>query len=182
MIHISIIIVNYNSQKDTLECLDSLSNIKSFGFKYSILIVDNASKEPLVLPKRFQLPNIEVIRSESNLGFTGGNNMGIHYCIEKYNSDFVLLLNNDTTVDPSFLKELVGHAEKYPKAGLISSKIYFTKGREYHLESYKKEELGKVFWYAGGSIDWDHLVAFHRGVDEVDRGHFDNQTKCDFAT
>lgn len=182
MIHISIVIVNYNSEGDTLECLDSLLKIKSPGFTYSINVVDNASKEPLVLPKKYQLPNIGVIRSESNLGFTGGNNMGIHYCVEKHNSDFVLLLNNDTTVDANFLAELVKHAEKNPIAGLISSKIYFSKGREFHIDNYDKKDLGKIIWYAGGSIDWNHLVAFHRGVDEVDKGHFDNQIESDFAT
>jgi len=132
VINISIVIVNYNSQQDTLECLNSLSQIKSTGFNHSILIVDNASKNPLILPKKFARLNAEVIRSESNLGFTGGNNMGIHYCVEKYNSDFILLLNNDTTVHPKFLKELLNHAEDHPKAGLISSKIYFSKGKEFH--------------------------------------------------
>ncbi|MCB9812876.1 MAG: glycosyltransferase family 2 protein [Pseudomonadales bacterium] len=182
MLHISIVIVNYNSQPDTLECLNSLSKVKSSGFKFSILIVDNGSKEAFVLPKKLKTNDIEVIRSESNLGYTGGNNMGIHYCVEKYNSDFVLLLNNDTIVDPKFLKALIDHAEKYPKAGLMSSKIYFAKGHEYFVDSYSQQELGNVLWYAGGSIDWDHLVAFHRGVDEVDRGHFDNQLESDFAT
>lgn len=180
--HISIILVNFNTDEYTIDCLDSLLKINSTGFKHSIIVVDNASTKPLVLPKRLVNSKIDLIRSESNLGFTGGNNMGIHYGIEKYNSDYVLLLNNDTTVDPNFLRELVYHAENNPKAGITTSKIYFTKGREFHINSYNKSELGKVFWYAGGSIDWDNLVAYHRGVDEVDRGHFDDQIECDFAT
>ncbi len=180
--HISIILVNYNTDEYTIDCLDSLLKINSTGFKHTIIVVDNASTKPFVLPKRLINSKIDLIRSESNLGFTGGNNMGIYYGIEKYNSDYVLLLNNDTTVDPNFLKELVDHAENNPKAGVTTSKIYFTKGREFHINSYNKSELGKVFWYAGGSIDWDNLVAYHRGVDEVDRGHFDDQIECDFAT
>lgn len=180
--HISIILVNYNTDEYTFDCLDSLLNLNTPGFRHSVIVVDNASTIPLVLPRRHKVPTIELIRSESNLGFTGGNNMGIHFSVEKYNSDYVLLLNNDTTVDPNFLKELVAHAEKHPKAGLTTSKIYFSKGREFHTDSYKKDELGKVLWYAGGSIDWDNLVAYHRGVDEVDRGQFDTQLECDFAT
>lgn len=180
--HISIILVNYNTDKYTIDCLDSLLEIKTPGFKHSIVVVDNASSVPMVLHRRHKVPTIELIRSESNLGFTGGNNMGIHYAVEKYNSDYVLLLNNDTTVGPNFLKELLLHAEKYPKAGLTTSKIYFSKGREFHSQSYKNDERGNVLWYAGGSIDWDNLVAFHRGVDEVDMGQFDNQLECDFAT
>ncbi len=182
MIHVSIILINYNTKDDTLECLKSLQNIKRSGFKYSIIIIDNASKEPFQLPKNLEESNIQILRSEANKGFTGGNNLGIYYAVEKFNSDYVLLLNNDTTVDEEFLKELVKTAESDPRIGMVASKIYFTKGREFHASSYIKDELGKILWYAGGSIDWNHLAAFHRGVDEVDRGQFDTQTESDFAT
>ncbi len=182
MIHVSIILVNYNSKEDTIECLKSLQNIKSTGFKHSIIVVDNASREALELPKSLQENQIQILRSESNKGFTGGNNLGIYYAVEKFNSDYVLLLNNDTTVDEEFLKELLKTAESDPRTGMVASKIYFSKGNEFHKESYDKSELGKVLWYAGGSIDWNHLAAFHRGVDEIDRGQFDEQTESDFAT
>ena len=182
MIYVSTILVNFNTTKDTLECLDSLQDIKTTGFKHNIIIVYNASKEPFVLPDNFSNSNIEVIRSESNKGFTGGNNMGIYYAVEHYNSDYVLLLNNDTTVDPNFLKEMVRMAEADSNIGMVGSKIYFTKGREFHAESYHKSELGNILWYAGGSIDWNHIAASHRGVDEVDLGQFENQTESDFVT
>ena len=48
--------------------------------------------------------------------------------------------------------------------------------------SYHAQDKGNVLWYAGGSIDWQNLAAFHRGVDELDRGHFDTQQESDFAT
>ena len=182
MIHVSTILINYNSKEDTLACLSSLSKIKTTGFKHTIIIVDNASKDVFQLPNRLKNSTTEIIRSESNIGFTGGNNMGIYYAIEKYNSDYVLLLNNDTTVDENFLKELVRTAEADSKIGMVGSKIFFSKGKEFHIDSYDKKDLGNVLWYAGGSIDWDHLAAFHRGVDEIDSGQFDNQTESDFVT
>lgn len=182
MLHISIVLINYNAQKDTVACLKSLRECRTANFKYSIVVVDNGSRESFKLPVSLLAPHIEVIRSESNLGFTGGNNMGIYYCIEKFNSDYVLLLNNDTFVDPDFLKELVKQAESNQKIGLLSSKIYFAQESVYHSASYSKDELGHILWYAGGSIDWNHLAAFHRGVDEVDRGQFDTQSESDFAT
>lgn len=182
MIHVSIILITYNSREDTIDCLRSLEKIKCSGFKCNIIVVDNASKDIFELPKDLQTDHIEVIRSETNKGFTGGNNLGVYYGVEKYNSDYVLLLNNDTTVDEEFLKELVRTAQSDPRIGMVGSKIYFSKGREFHNESYDKSELGTVLWYAGGSIDWNHLAAFHRGVDEVDRGQFDTQTESDFAT
>lgn len=182
MIHVSIILIDFNTHNDTIDCLQSLYKIKSSNFKFNLIVVDNASKEMLEIPKNLQTSNLEVIRSEANKGFTGGNNLGIYYAVEKYNSDYVLLLNNDTTVDEDFLNELIKMAESEPKIGMVASKIYFSKGKEFYPDSYEKSDLGNVLWYAGGSIDWNHLAAFHRGVDEIDRGQFDKQSESEFAT
>lgn len=186
--HTSIIIVHYNTDHDTDECLLSLDEIKTGGKKVAVIVVDNGSQEPYSLPKEVanRAPQAQrqfiVVRSESNLGFTGGNNLGIHFAIEKYNSDAILLLNSDTTVDKDVLVSLQEFSDEHPTVGIVSPKIYFSPGREYHSTQYTNEDFGKVIWYAGGSIDWQHLISFHRGVDEVDRGHFDNQFHSDFAT
>jgi GT2 family glycosyltransferase len=184
MDHISIIIVNYNGDKDTHGCLKSLDKVEETrDFKFNVIVVDNASQEPFTLTTHEKKQEVALLRVDSNLGFTGGNNLGIKHARDKFNSDFFLLLNNDTTVDPGFLKNLYKCAKSNPKAGLINSKVYFTKGNEFHKKSYKKNELGNVLWFGGGSIDWRNLVAFHRGIDEVDRGQFDDQTEGqDFAT
>ncbi len=181
MDHLSVVVVHYNTEPDTLECLKSLSKIQTRGFKHSVVIVDNGSRDVFTLPKAFSEFPFEVIRSESNLGFTGGNNLGITHALQKDHSDFLVLLNSDTTVDPDFLSSLYHCAKQNAKFGLIGSKIYFYPGREFH-DTYSAKDRGKVLWYAGGSIDWPNLVAFHRGVDEVDRGHFDHQLTSDFAT
>lgn len=182
MDHISLIIVHYNTDRDTIECLDSLSAVTSNQFDLDIVIVDNGSKEPLVLPAKHQRKHISVIRSESNLGFTGGNNLGIRSAIDAFNSDYVLLINSDTYVDPTFLEHLYQQAINNPTVGLLNPKIYFAKGYEFHTDSYTPSEKGKVLWFAGGTTDWNDVASFHRGVDEVDRGHFDFQTQTDFAT
>lgn len=184
MDHISVIIVNFNGDKDTHECIASLAKSElNREFKFNVVVVDNASKEPFKLSSSEQKMEVELLRSDSNLGFTGGNNLGITQARDKFNSDFFLLLNNDTVVDPEFIKNLHKCARNHPRAGLVNPKIYFTPGKEFHLSSYTKEERGQVIWFAGGSIDWRNLVAFHRGVDEVDRGQFDYQVDAqDFAT
>lgn len=181
MDHISIVIVNYNSERDTLDCLRSLQDIKVKDVEYQILIVDNGSKEPLEIPKDLNL-KVELVRSESNLGFTGGNNLGIRYALDNYNSDFILMLNNDTYIDAHFLQKLYEAALEHPEQGLICPKIYFARGNEFHKASYKPQDKGNVLWYGGGSIDWPNVLCFHRGVDEIDRGHLDRQTTSDFAT
>lgn len=181
MENISIIVVDYNSHKDTLECLESLKKIKKSKYKCSIIVVDNGSIKPLELPTRLKEKHVDLLRSESNLGFTGGNNLGIKHAIEDRNADYVLLLNNDTTVHPDFLKAMMSCLQSEVNIGAVGAKIYFSKGREFH-KGYSADQKGRVLWYAGGSLDWQHLVAFHRGVDEVDRGQFDQQSQTDFIT
>jgi GT2 family glycosyltransferase len=182
--HISIIIVNYNTPQETKDCLRSLDDLEVWGFDYQIIVVDNGSKEPLKLSTNFlrHHSHIELITSASNLGFTGGNNLGIKHAANHYDSDYFLLLNSDTVVTKDFLKEMYLMAKNDPKIGLMSPKIYFYKGYEYHAASYSPEQLGKVIWYAGGKVDWLNLISFHLGVDEVDRGHFDEPHQTDFAT
>ena len=179
---ISIVIVNYNTAQETRECLDSLQQIRADDFVYNVIVVDNGSQEDLRLPKRLQDDRTEVIRTQANLGFTGGNNLGMSHAVKEYHPDYFLLLNSDTTVDPDFLHHLYQTLANNQQAAIASSKIYFSPGREFHSDSYNQSDLGKVLWYAGGSIDWQNLVAFHRGVDEIDRGQFDHQQQSDFAT
>lgn len=181
--NIAIVVVHYQTDADTVECLRSLRKARHPGLSVQTVVVDNGSPKRLKLPQDFRRArNFELIRSNSNLGFTGGNNLGIHYAIEKYNSEYILLLNNDTLVKPDFLEKLYQFFQDYPEAGLASPKIYFAPGYEFHKNSYSRAQRGRVLWYAGGSLDWQHLVLFHRGVDELDRQHFDHQTTSDFAT
>jgi GT2 family glycosyltransferase len=183
MEHVSTIIVNYNTPKETELAIRSAVEAKAEGFNHQIIVVDNGSKEPFKLSKELKrAKNLELIRSEANLGFTGGNNLGMSHAVKEYQTDYFFLLNSDAEVEKNGIQALYDAISDDPKAGVAVSKIYFTKGLEFHRKSYKRSEKGKVLWYAGGSIDWPNLAAFHRGVDEVDRGQFDHQQTCDFAT
>jgi hypothetical protein len=181
MDHITIILVHYNAEKETKECLESLKTLKHNGFDYSVLVIDNASKEPFSLTKKLRSKRFEVVRSEANLGFTGGNNLGIWYANQHQNPDYFLLLNNDTVVAPDFLQHLYDYLKGHVQVGIVTPKIYFAKGHEFH-DSYTPQEKGSVIWFAGGVIDWNNLDAFHIGVDEVDRGQFDRVTSSDFIS
>jgi GT2 family glycosyltransferase len=94
----------------------------------------------------------------------------------------MLIINNDTIVEPGLLIQLWEVLDSNPKIGLTAPKIYFAKGHEFHKERYPKEDLGKVFWYAGGYIDWANVKSIHRGVDEVDHGQYDKREKVGFAS
>lgn len=182
--HISIITVNYNTPEDTKATVQSLSEINHSGFDYRVIVVDNGSKEILNFSNMFlkKNPKVDLLRSESNLGFSGGNNLGIQHAIDHYDSDYYLLLNSDTVVDKDFLQALYDMMKKDPKIGLVSSKIYFHKGYEYFENSYKESEKHHVLWYVGGKVDWTNLLSYHIGIDEVDRGHFDTARETDYAT
>lgn len=177
---VSVVIINYNGQEDTNECLKSLENVESLSFELSIIVIDNASKKPFAIEKSLKR-NIEVLYSKENLGFSGGNNLGIKHSL-KNGAEYIVLLNNDTLVEKLFINILVEEAQKHPNIGIVVPKIYFAKGYEFHKDKYAEKEKGRVIWYAGGIMDWTHLIGSHKGVDQVDVGQFDKEEETDFAT
>lgn len=180
---VSIVILTWNGLKDTLEVLKNIEGLKTQNVKVETIVVDNGSADNTSeVLKNFKLKNsdFKLIRNKENLGFAGGNNIGIKSAL-KGRADYILLLNNDVILHPSLLTKLVGKAQSDSTIGLISPKMYFAPGYEFHKDRYKKEERGKVFWYAGGVLDWNNVYASHRGVDEVDHGQYEKQINTDFA-
>jgi len=182
MKHVFVSIINFNGADNTLECLSSLDKMNSRNFKISVVVVDNASREKFkVQSSKFKVLELKTIRSEKNLGFSGGQNVGIRYALEN-GADYVLILNNDTIVDKNLMEELLNAAQKDKDIGIVVPKIYFASYFEFHKDRYSKNDLGKVFWYAGGEMDWKNVIGFHRGVDKVDSGQYDRIEKTDFAS
>lgn len=161
-----IIILSWNGRKDTLECLSSLRRISYPHAR--LLLVDNASTDGTVEAVRQQFPSVEIIVNETNLRFAGGNNVGIKYALAN-NAHYVLLLNNDTVVEPEFLTHLVHHAERDPKIGMVGPKIYF----------YDEPER---IWSAGGTIEWWKGSVSHIGIREEDLGQYDTVREVDYLT
>lgn len=182
MTNVFISIINYNGEKDTLECLRSIEKIPQKDIKLSVVVIDNASTAKFSVPKEeFKKINLKIIRVEENLGFSGGQNEGIIYSLEN-GADYVVVLNNDTFVDPNLIKELLKGFEDDKHIGVVSPKIYFAKNHEFHKDRYQQEDLGKVIWYAGATMDWKTVIGHHRGVDEVDKGQFNEGSHTGFAT
>lgn len=176
-----IVILNYKGHKDTIELLGSLQKIKKDHFNPNVVVVDNFPQDPIRIEvKDFKNLNLKVIYNNKNLGFSGGNNVGIKYSLEN-GADYVLLINNDTYVDEEFIEELLKVFEKEANVGIVVPKIYFAKGFEFH-KKYKENELGKVIWFAGGNIDWKNVIGYHTGVDEVDRGQFNEERDTEIAS
>ena len=131
-----ILILNWNSYDDTLECIISLQKIKYQNHR--IIIIDNGSKTNEIDNIKKKFNEIEIIHSDKNLGFSGGNNIGIEYSI-KNGAELILLLNNDTIVEPDFLNHLINASNDNEKIGITVPKIKYYSNPD-------------NIWYAGGYI------------------------------
>ncbi|MGD0845164.1 MAG: glycosyltransferase family 2 protein [Geobacteraceae bacterium] len=162
-----IILVNWNNEPDTAECLESCR--KLCYPEFSMIVVDNGSADGSGERLRQRFPDVEVIETGRNLGFAGGNNIGIRRALET-GADYIWLLNNDTVVDRCALSALVEVAEQDRTVGMAGSKVLCF------------DVPGRI-WYAGGLID-DHAPyrCSHRGVSEEDVGQYDDPSETGYVT
>lgn len=125
--HVTIIVLNYNGISDTRKCVRSLLRI-SYPY-YSIVVIDNGSKEneAKLLSKSFTDPRVEVIRSAKNLGFTEGNNR----ILRTVKAPYVVLINNDVIVTPSFLEPIIRAMESDKTIAVSQPKILWARNKKY---------------------------------------------------
>ncbi len=142
---VSIIILNWNGIKDTLECLRSVYKLDYSNFE--VIVVDNGSTDNSVQLIRSSFPKVIIIENKANLGYAGGNNTGMRYAMDT-DAKFFWLLNNDTVVEPDSLSELILAAGKSPRCGLLSPVIYF----------YDEPEAVQ---FCGSILDWSKRDFIH---------------------
>ncbi len=167
--HVTIVILNWNREADTLECLDSVARLTYPSF--SVVLVDNGSTDgsPDAIERwsDVKIP-VTLIRNDKNLGFVGGCNQGMRHALAT-GTDYVFLLNNDTVVDPDVLDILVRAAEGAEDIGMVGPKIY----------QYGK---GKMLDSAGTrTIPW-LAQGFLIGHGEEDRGQYDATAEMPYVT
>jgi len=144
---VSIIVLNWNNFKDTKECLESLEKISYPN--HEIIIVDNGSADGSGERIQKEFPNHIYIYNDSNLGFTGGNNVGMKYAVKR-GTDYIFFINNDMIVDKGFLEPLV-QAMRNEGAGLVGPATYhyFQREKIYsagaHLNFWKTKIKGHKF-------------------------------------
>ena len=119
---VSIVILNFNGLKDSLECLASLYQITYSN--YEVIVVDNGSagKDASIIKQKF--PQTKIVENQINLGFAEGNNIAIRQLLKSDRTKYILLLNNDTVVTDKFLNHLITAAQNQPTSGIIGPKIY----------------------------------------------------------
>jgi len=167
---IFIIILNFNGWSDTLECLDSLNKVVYDNFE--VILIDNGSDDNYRLPTTNHQLKIEAIYNKENLGFAGGNNQGIKLALDPPaggGADYVLLLNNDTTVESDFLTKLVQAGEANKKAGILGPVIYDYADRD-------------KIQFAGGKINWAKTRGTHITIPPFEKGGRGEILPTDYIT
>jgi len=112
---------------------------------------------------------IILIKNEDNIGFPGGNNTGMKFAIKFFNPDYILLLNNDTVVEETFLDELIKNGESQEDIGILGPKIYF----------YDKPN---IIWSAGCRISWKLSRGIHIGSGEKDHKQYNKIKKVEYVS
>lgn len=161
-VNVWVIILNWNGWRDTIECLRSLANITDP--KVRILVVDNGSEDDSVAQlKAYSMqpsaPRFEVFETGRNLGYGGGNNAGMKKALNE-SAEWILMLNNDTTVEPNFLHTLLDAAASDEKIGILNPKILLAEKTDH-------------IWFVGGELNWMRTKGWHVGYGEKDAGRYD---------
>jgi GT2 family glycosyltransferase len=170
---IAIITVVYNNYEVLTDFFTSLKSQETLNFH--VFVVDLSTE-----PQQYAYTPFATVIKGPNRGYAYGANRGIRKAIEEGYSKFIVI-NSDVYVADNFINQTISALKTNP-GSILGGKIYYAPGYEYHKDRYQKEDIGKVIWFAGGSIDWANMITSHIGVDELDKGQFDIPTDVDFIT
>jgi len=149
---VGIIIVTFNHIQLTLECLDSLSRLDYPNLQ--IILVDNNSTDGTPATIRARYPAVQVVAQTENLGFAAGNNCGIQIALAQ-NCAYLVLLNNDTIVAPSLVREIIAAFESDARVGIVGPRVCYY-------------DAPTKIWFGGGKIEWREAQVSRLLVDEED--------------
>ena len=159
MTSVSVITVNFNHSQVTEALLASIFTKNNYA-PIEIIVVDNGSTNNPVPAWKIKYPTVKFIRSEKNLGFAGGNNLGT----KEANGDYLFFVNNDTEFTEGLVDQLAGTLDLHPEIGMISPKIRY----------YENPEM---LQYAGFTKMNYYTARNHcTGQYEQDNGQYDNLT------
>lgn len=160
MKRVSIISVNFNQPGVTVDFLQSVAT-HSIASEIELILIDNGSREDHRASFLAAYPGLIYIRSEDNLGFAGGNNLGIKVATGEY----LLLLNNDTEITPNLITELITEMELRPEIGLISPLLLYYDAPE-------------VIQYAGFT-EMNYVTCRNSviGMMDIDKGQYNNDSR-----
>lgn len=159
---VGVVILNYNVAEETLKCVKS---VKASNYKnIDTIVVNNSADDLNKITDIYK--DVIFIQNKENLGYSGGNNVGIKKALEQ-GADYIFVLNPDTTVKKNTIGNLVSIVES-EGADILGPKILFADR--------------KTIWYGGGFLDKDNVLGKHRGLDEKDNGQYNTVQETEFVT
>lgn len=169
---ITAVVINWNRKDLTFACLKSLEPVVKRNKNFSIILVDNASKDDSV--KSFKNLNkknnlFTLIVNKQNKGWAGGHNVGITHALKK-GADAIFVLANDATVENNTISKLSDVLFSDKNIGIVGPKIYFPNSKKIIIAN------------AGGMIRKHRYFGYDQGMGEKDRGQYDDITSPDFIT
>lgn len=164
-LRVTVVVINWKLKDETVRCLQSLERIDT---PCRIVVVDNGSGDGSTEYLARHYPHVELIALPTNAGFGAACNRAIAHALQDATCEYVLLLNNDATVHPKALSELLSAAQVHPEAGILSPKVY-------------RADAPNVIWYAGARRRRGVLAAADTGRGQVDRGQFNLLREVDYV-
>jgi GT2 family glycosyltransferase len=137
---LSIIIVNWNTKKLLVECIDSVYASPP-NSNFEIWVVDNASTDGSPELIRDRYPQVKLIDNEENIGFARANNQAF----QRSEGNYILLLNPDTVVEPNAIEYLVQYLDEQPNAGMVGSRL-LNPDKTLQISAFPVPTLSKEFW------------------------------------
>lgn len=162
---VGIILLNYCNYNLTIDCIESIR--QSTYQNYEIIVVDNNSPDHSG-KNLSQQEGIRFLQMEENLGFAAGNNRGIEVALSD-GCEYVMLLNNDTVIDPNMIETLVSRADANT---VVVPKMYY-----FDVEGRKD-----ILWYAGGILKYKSSDGIHIGGKQEDSKQYSIEGEVTFAT
>jgi GT2 family glycosyltransferase len=181
--NVTIIVLNWNGYKDTIECLESL--LKMDYPNFDIVLTDNDSHDCSIVaiqrwaeeakvqiidsnfsPNGQENRSLVLLKNPKNYGFAEGNNIAMRYALKTFNQKYILLLNNDVIVSKEFLTKLIDVAEKKSNAGIVGALNYY------------RSDPNRI-WYSGGLINWAIGKKYDFTRNKIDKGQFEKIREVD---
>jgi GT2 family glycosyltransferase len=142
---VTIVVLNWNAERDTAACLESF--LAQRGVRVSILLVDNASVDGSADRLRQRFPQVSYLQTGANLGYSGGNNRGIAWAVER-RAERILVVNNDTVADPDCVRRLLEAASTDARLAAVAPLIV-------------RQDDPERIWFAGGRFDRVRGIGVH---------------------
>jgi hypothetical protein len=130
------VVLSWNGREDTLRCLESLIAVEHADI--GLVCVDNGSSDGSVEAVSERFPTVVLIEAGENLGYAGGNNLGLRHALAN-GADWVMLVNNDATVAPDVIEGFERAVSEHPGVGILAGKVYFA-------------ERPETIWFAGQRV------------------------------